>query len=146
VGVEDEGARTSDESGFNRSLAPLAVHLAALGAPRPPCRTSAAASASYDEVTWILTTYLVANAVVLPMSAWLSRVFGRKNYYPGIRRSVYPHFIFLWVGANSWDHALEPRSAGLAGGGLAPVSQAILVDTFPPGSARLHSHCIRLRS
>ena len=36
---------------------------------------------SYDEVTWILTTYLVANAVVLPMSAWLSRVFGRKNYY-----------------------------------------------------------------
>src|ERR1700748_3805382 len=38
---------------------------------------------SYDEVTWILTTYLVANAVVLPMSAWLSRVFGRKNYYLG---------------------------------------------------------------
>src|SRR6185369_2977287 len=36
---------------------------------------------SFDEVTWILTTYLVANAVVLPMSACLSRVFGRKNYY-----------------------------------------------------------------
>src|SRR5215468_5353006 len=36
---------------------------------------------SYDEVTWILTTYLVANAAVLPMSAWLSRVFGRKRYY-----------------------------------------------------------------
>src|ERR1700709_2888861 len=36
---------------------------------------------SYDEVTWILTTYLVANAVILPMSAWLSRAFGRKNYY-----------------------------------------------------------------
>src|SRR5438477_8735787 len=36
---------------------------------------------SYDEVTWILTTYLVANAVVLPLSAWLSRVFGRKTYY-----------------------------------------------------------------
>src|SRR5580698_10131041 len=36
---------------------------------------------SFDEVTWILTTYLVANAVVLPMSAWLSWVFGRKNYY-----------------------------------------------------------------
>src|SRR6476660_5669417 len=38
---------------------------------------------SYDEVTWILTTYLVANAVVLPMSAWLSRAFGRKVYYLG---------------------------------------------------------------
>ena len=36
---------------------------------------------SFDEVTWILTTYLVANAVVLPLSAWLSRVFGRKNSY-----------------------------------------------------------------
>src|SRR6195952_6088613 len=36
---------------------------------------------SFDEVTWILTTYLVANAVILPMSAWLSRVFGRKSYY-----------------------------------------------------------------
>src|SRR5256886_17677519 len=36
---------------------------------------------SYDESTWVLTSYLGANAVVLPMSAWLSRVFGRKNYY-----------------------------------------------------------------
>src|SRR5579863_9865082 len=38
-------------------------------------------SRSYDEVTWILTTYLVANAVVLPMSAWLSQMMGRKAYY-----------------------------------------------------------------
>src|ERR1700730_7972521 len=36
---------------------------------------------SYDEVTWTIATYLVANAVILPMSAWLSRVFGRKTYY-----------------------------------------------------------------
>src|ERR1700684_1740631 len=36
---------------------------------------------SYDESTWVLTSYLVANAVVLPMSAWLSRLFGRKRYY-----------------------------------------------------------------
>jgi len=36
---------------------------------------------SYDESTWVLTSYFVANAVVLPLSAWLSRVFGRKNYY-----------------------------------------------------------------
>src|SRR5207247_4714415 len=38
---------------------------------------------SYDESTWVLTSYLIANAVVLPLSAWLSRVFGRKNYYMG---------------------------------------------------------------
>src|SRR6267142_2034738 len=36
---------------------------------------------SYDESTWVLTSYLVSNAVVLPLSAWLSRVFGRKRYY-----------------------------------------------------------------
>jgi len=36
---------------------------------------------SYDESTWVLTSYLIANAVVLPLSAWLSRVFGRKRYY-----------------------------------------------------------------
>src|SRR6202795_2558799 len=36
---------------------------------------------SYDESTWVLTSYLVANAVVLPLSAWLSRLFGRKRYY-----------------------------------------------------------------
>src|SRR5881296_3778459 len=38
-------------------------------------------AASQDESTWVLTSYLVSNAVVLPLSAWLSRVFGRKNYY-----------------------------------------------------------------
>src|SRR5262245_6249311 len=38
---------------------------------------------SYDEATWVLTSYLIANAVILPLSAWLSRVFGRKNYYMG---------------------------------------------------------------
>src|ERR1700733_12516689 len=36
---------------------------------------------SYDESTWVLTSYLVANAIILPMSVWLSRVFGRKRYY-----------------------------------------------------------------
>jgi len=43
-----------------------------------------------DEVTWILTTYLVANAVILPMSAWLSRVFGRKDYYSSDASSSLP--------------------------------------------------------
>src|ERR1700676_57232 len=46
---------------------------------------------SYDEVTWILTTYLVANAVVLPMSAWLSRVFGRKTDYLACVRVLSVH-------------------------------------------------------
>ena len=86
---------------------------------------------SYDEVTWILTTYLVANAVVLPMSAWLSRVFGRKNYYLGCVALFTLTSFFCGV-APSLGIMLSSRVLqGIAGGGLAPVAQAILVDTFP---------------
>jgi DHA2 family multidrug resistance protein len=86
---------------------------------------------SYDEVTWILTTYLVANAVVLPMSAWLSRVFGRKNYYIGCVALFTLTSLFCGL-APSLGFMLSSRVLqGIAGGGLAPVAQAILVDTFP---------------
>ena len=86
---------------------------------------------SYDESTWVLTSYLVANAVVLPLSAWLSRVFGRKNYYMTC--------VALFVGS-SFLCGIAPSLGlliffrvlqGVGGGGLAPVEQAILVDTFP---------------
>jgi DHA2 family multidrug resistance protein len=86
---------------------------------------------SYDEVTWILTTYLVANAVVLPMSAWLSRVFGRKNYYLGCVALFTLTSFFCGI-APSLGFMLSSRVLqGIGGGGLAPVAQAILVDTFP---------------
>src|ERR1700740_2752696 len=86
---------------------------------------------SYDESTWVLTSYLVANAVVLPLSAWLSRVFGRKRYYMAC--------VVLFT-LSSLLCGLAPSLAlliffrvlqGVGGGGLAPVEQAILVDTFP---------------
>src|SRR6202051_4660806 len=87
---------------------------------------------SYDEVTWILTTYLVANAVILPMSAWLSRVFGRKRYYLGCVALFTLTSLFCGL-APTLGFMLSSRVLqGIAGGGLAPVSQAILVDTFPP--------------
>src|ERR1700712_401981 len=87
---------------------------------------------SYDEVTWILTTYLVANAVLLPMSAWLSRVFGRKNYYMACV-ALFTVTSFLCGIAPSLGVMLLARVLqGVGGGGLAPVEQAILVDTFPP--------------
>ena len=87
---------------------------------------------SYDEVTWILTTYLVANAVVLPMSAWLSRVFGRKNYYMACV-ALFTITSFLCGIAPTLGIMLLARVLqGIGGGGLAPVEQAILVDTFAP--------------
>lgn len=87
---------------------------------------------SYDEVTWILTTYLVANAVVLPLSAWLSRVLGRKNYYL-LCVALFTATSFLCGIAPSLGVMLFARILqGIGGGGLAPVEQAILVDTFPP--------------
>ena len=86
---------------------------------------------SYDEVTWILTTYLVANAVVLPMSAWLSRVFGRKNYYLGCVALFTLTSFFCGIAPTLGIMLSSRVLQGLAGGGLAPVSQAILIDTFP---------------
>jgi len=87
---------------------------------------------SYDESTWVLTSYLVSNAVVLPLSAWLSRVFGRKRYY--MLCVVLFTFSSLLCGlAPSLELLIFFRVLqGVGGGGLAPVEQAILVDTFPP--------------
>ena len=87
---------------------------------------------SYDEVTWILTTYLVANAVVLPMSAWLSRVFGRKNYYMACVALFTITSFFCGIAPSLNIMLLSRVLQGIGGGGLAPVEQAILVDTFPP--------------
>ncbi len=86
---------------------------------------------SFDETTWVLTSYLVANAVVLPMSAWLSRVFGRKRYYM-ISVGLFTLTSFLCGIAPSLNFLVIFRVLqGIGGGGLAPVEQAILVDTFP---------------
>src|SRR5271155_1108101 len=86
---------------------------------------------SYDETTWVLTSYLVANAVVLPLSAWLSRMLGRKRYYM-ICVGLFTAASLLCGLAPSLNWLIFFRVLqGMAGGGLAPVEQAILVDTFP---------------
>lgn len=86
---------------------------------------------SYDESTWVLTSYLVSNAVVLPLSAWLSRVFGRKRYYM-LCVILFTVSSLLCGFAPSLGLLIFFRVLqGVGGGGLAPVEQAILVDTFP---------------
>src|SRR5450755_4683391 len=88
-------------------------------------------SSSVDEATWVLTAYLVANAVVLPLSGWFSTLFGRKRFYMGC--------VLLFT-ASSAMCGLAPSLPililcrvlqGLGGGALQPVSQAILRETFP---------------
>lgn len=86
---------------------------------------------SFDEVTWILTTYLVANAVVLPMSAWLSRVFGRGNYYMACVALFTVTSFFCGIAPSLAVILMARVLQGIGGGGFAPVEQAILVDTFP---------------
>jgi MFS transporter, DHA2 family, multidrug resistance protein len=86
---------------------------------------------SADESTWVLTSYLVSNAVVLPLSAWLSRIFGRKRYYM-ICVALFTISSLLCGFAPSLGMLIFFRVLqGVGGGGLAPVEQAILVDTFP---------------
>ncbi len=86
---------------------------------------------SLDEATWVLTSYLVANAVVLPLSAWLSRVFGRKNYYMACVALFTVSSLLCGIAPNLGLLIFFRVLQGIAGGGLAPSEQAMLVDTFP---------------
>src|SRR5208282_2665168 len=86
---------------------------------------------SSDESTWVLTSYLVANAIILPLSAWLSRVFGRKNYYMGCVATFTLASLLCGLAPSLGWLIFFRVLQGIGGGGLAPVEQAILVDTFP---------------
>ncbi len=89
-------------------------------------------SAGQDESTWVLTSYLVANAIVLPLSGWLSTIFGRKRFYMSCV-ALFTISSFLCGLAPSLPMLILFRVLqGLGGGGLAPSEQAILADTFPP--------------
>jgi DHA2 family multidrug resistance protein len=87
---------------------------------------------SNDESTWVLTSYLVSNAIVLPISGWMAARFGRKRFFMTCL-SVFTLSSFLCGFAPSLDMLLLFRVLqGAGGGGLQPMAQAILADTFPP--------------
>jgi DHA2 family multidrug resistance protein len=88
--------------------------------------------ASYDDSTWVLTSYLAANAIVLPVSGWLADVIGRKRYFI-ISLVVFTVSSLLCGFAPNLPFLLLCRALqGIGGGGLQPMAQAILNDTFPP--------------
>ncbi|MBS1068129.1 DHA2 family efflux MFS transporter permease subunit [Gluconobacter cerinus] len=87
---------------------------------------------SYDDATWALTSYLVANGIVLTISGWLSRLFGRKRYFL-ICIAMFTVSSFLCGLATSLPMLVVFRlMQGFFGGGLQPSQQSIILDTFPP--------------
>ena len=88
--------------------------------------------ASYDDSTWVLTSYLAANAIILPVSGWLAEVIGRKRYFM-LSLIVFTATSLLCGFAPNLPLLLLFRALqGIGGGGLQPMAQAILNDTFPP--------------
>lgn len=89
-------------------------------------------SASTDEATWVLTSYLVANAIVLPLTGWLANQFGRRRILL-ISVAGFTFFSFLCGIAPNLPALIIFRVfQGATGGGLQPLSQAILLEAFPP--------------
>jgi MFS transporter, DHA2 family, multidrug resistance protein len=88
-------------------------------------------SVSSDEATWVLTSYLVSNAVVLPASGWLSRYFGRRRFLIGCI-ALFTVASALCGMAGSLGMLIGARILqGIGGGALQPVSQAVMLETFP---------------
>jgi DHA2 family multidrug resistance protein len=91
-----------------------------------------ALGASYDEATWVLTSYLVANAVIVPLSGWLSAALGRKRYYLiSVALFTVTSVACAFAPSIGWLVFLRVLQ-GIGGGGLAPCEQSMLIDTFPP--------------
>src|SRR5467141_4969199 len=89
-------------------------------------------SVSNDESTWVLTSYLVSNAVILPISGWLAGAIGRKRFFMACISSFTLSSVLCGIAPSLGFLLLFRVLQGLGGGGLQPMAQAILGDTFPP--------------
>ncbi|HTT05515.1 MAG TPA: DHA2 family efflux MFS transporter permease subunit [Steroidobacteraceae bacterium] len=94
-------------------------------------------SASYEEATWVVTSYLIANAVVIPVSGWLADVIGRKRYYMISVALFTASSVLCALSPNLTTLIIMRVLQGVGGGGLAPVEQSMLADTFPPSKRGL---------
>jgi MFS family permease len=93
--------------------------------------------ASNDQSTWVLTSYLVANAIVLPITGWLVSVFGRKRFFMTCMCVFTVSSLLCGIAPNLGFLLLFRVLQGAGGGGLQPMAQAILADTFPPSKRDL---------
>jgi DHA2 family multidrug resistance protein len=93
---------------------------------------SGSMSSTTDEATWTLTSYLVANAIILPMTGWLANQFGRKRLLMGSVMGFTIASFFCGFAPNLPFLIVFRVIQGATGGGLQPLSQAILMESFPP--------------
>jgi DHA2 family multidrug resistance protein len=89
-------------------------------------------SSSQNESTWVLTSYLVTNAIVMPISGWLSNTFGRKRFFLACITGFTIASLLCGLAPNLASLIVLRALQGAAGGGLQPSGQAILADSFPP--------------
>ena len=89
-------------------------------------------AAGQSESTWVLTSYLVSNAIILPISGWLASVMGRKRFYMTCVALFTISSFLCGIAPNLPLLLLFRVLQGAGGGGLAPSEQSILADTFPP--------------
>jgi DHA2 family multidrug resistance protein len=89
-------------------------------------------SASVDEATWTLTSYLVANAIILPITGWLSNYFGRKRLLMMSVTGFTVSSFLCGLAPNLPALIIFRIIQGACGGGLQPISQAVLLESFPP--------------
>jgi DHA2 family multidrug resistance protein len=89
-------------------------------------------SATTDEATWVLTSYLVANAIILPMSGWLAHYFGRKRMLLTVVTGFTVSSLLCGLAPSLPMLILFRVLQGTTGGGLQPLSQAVLLEEFPP--------------
>jgi MFS transporter, DHA2 family, multidrug resistance protein len=89
-------------------------------------------SASIDEATWALTSYLVANAIILPMTGWLATVFGRKRLLMASVAGFTASSFLCGLAPNLSMLIVFRILQGATGGAMQPLSQAVLLEAFPP--------------
>ena len=88
--------------------------------------------ASNDQSTWVLTSYLVSNAIILPMTGWLAGAVGRKRFFMSCLGIFTISSLLCGIAPSLAFLLLFRVLQGAGGGGLQPMAQAILADTFPP--------------
>lgn len=88
--------------------------------------------ADVSQASWVVTSYIFANVIIIPMSGWLSEFFGRKKYYLISIAVFITASVFCGQATGIWELVIFRFIQGIGGGGLIPTSKTILIENYPP--------------